>query len=341
MTPNQRIAFVIPYLGALPKYTSLFFHSVASNRAIDVLLFVDQQPAIDVPGNVHVQIASRDSILNRIRKSTGLEIDAITGHKLCDFRPFYSLMFEKELRHYSWWGHCDIDLMFGDVSRWIANYLNSDYDVLTAHNSGTIGHFTIYKNDPAVSNAMLAMIDNPMYKHKLLMSDNQHLDEGGAYQHIAKGTTLKLFTAPSFQESLKLTYAPFGVTFCLDGSTAELYPLEYGIAFWENGRTWYETPNRPRTEVLYIHFMGNKNWWHWLFFGESSKGKNRHLFSPIGYGLIKDCCEMKTLKFRLVRLSQILVVTAKMHSGKFIKGLFGPSAFRSARKFVMRSGRYS
>jgi hypothetical protein len=231
--------------------------------------------------------------------------------------------------------------MFGDLSHWIKNYLNSDYDVLTAHNSGTIGHFTIYKNDPAVSNEMLRMIDNTMLKQKFLMSDNQHLDEGGAYQHITKATTLKLFTAPAFQESLKMSFAPFGITFCPNGSTSMLNPLEHGIAFWENGRTWYETANRSRTEVLYIHFMGNKNWWHWLFYRDSPKGKDRHLFSPIGYGLINDCHEMKTLKFKLVRLFQILVVTTKMYSGKLIKSLFGPSAFRSARKFLKRSGRYS
>jgi hypothetical protein len=341
MTPNQRIAFVIPYLGALPKYTQLFFHSVASNRDIDVLLFVDQRPTIQVPSNVYVQNISKSSILDRIRKSTGLEIHAITGHKLCDFRPFYPLMFERELRGYNWWGHCDIDLMFGDLSRWIKNYLNPVYDVLTAHNSGTIGHFTIYKNDPAISNEMLKMIDNPMLKQKFLMPDNQHLDEGGANQHITKATALKLFTVPAFHESLKMSFAPFGITFCPNGSTAELNPLEYGVAYWKNGRTWYEAAHRPRTEVLYIHFMGNKNWWHWLFYRDSPRRKDHHLFSPIGYGLINDCLEMKTLRFKLVRLFQFFLLTSRVYSGKFIKSLFGPSAFRSARNFFIRSGRYS
>lgn len=340
MTPNQRIAFVIPYLGTLPKYTSLFFHSVSSNRDIDVLLLVDQQPRIDVPSNVYIHVTSRSSILDRIRISTGLEIRDITGHKLCDFRPFYALMFEKELRGYNWWGHCDVDLMFGDLSRWMKNYLNSQYDILTAHNSGTIGHFTIYKNDPAVSKEMIKMIDNPMLKQKFLMSDNQHLDEEGAYQHITKATKLKLFTAPAFQESLQMSFAPYGITFCPNGSTAELHPLEYGVAYWKNGHTWYETANRRRKEVLYIHFMGNKDWWHWLFYRNSPRGKDCHLFSPIGYGLINDCHEMKSFKFKLVRLFQFFLLSLKVYSGKFIRKFFGPSVFRSVRKFLVRSGRY-
>lgn len=339
MLQPPRVAFVIPFLGRLPNYAPLFFRSVATNPCIDVLLFAHHQPEVALPNNVHFHFASRDDILARIKNATGLDVTSINGHKLCDFRPFYASMFEKELTGYDWWGHCDLDVMFGNLDVFMKSRLTPDHDVVTALNNTIVGHFTLYRNSPTVAQQMLAMLANPLFRERFLMADNQMLDEWAAHQHVRDGTSLRLSMPPPLAEGLKLPFAPSGITFMPNGSTY-LTPPEYGVAVWEEGRTWYEAAGRPRSEVMYIHFMGNKMWWHWLFYRPEAAAEGTHVFSPIGYGVIRNAGDMRSLRYMLVRSSQMAFESTKVVTGRVLRALFGKSVFRSIRKLVFRSGRY-
>jgi hypothetical protein len=65
-------------------------------------------------------------------------------YKLCDLRPAYFSIFERELVQFKildsdYIGWCDCDLIFGKISNFID--LSKNYDVLGVH-----GHFTAFKN---------------------------------------------------------------------------------------------------------------------------------------------------------------------------------------------------
>jgi hypothetical protein len=336
----NQLAFVVPFIGDLPSYTSLFFRSVASNKCIDVLLFVDREPVLNVPANVHVRVISRAGILERIFSSTGLELAEITGHKLCDFKPFYSSIFSEELKPYRWWGHCDIDLMFGDLAPWLDQRLSSAYDVVTAGPDSTVGHFTIYKNDNVVTSEMRMMIENPTYKNILLHPDSSLIDEWGAFEHIYSRRRLRIHQTPILQDAIACNFAPLGITFTPNGSIACIKPQEFGVAYWKDGHTWYESPRRKPVEVLYIHFMGNKTWWHWFFLRPNSYSRRLHVFSPIGYGLINDVQGMASIQYKLIRILQALLEFAKVKAGIILRRILNPSAFRRFRRSITPSGRY-
>ena len=36
-------------------------------------------------------------------------------YKLCDFKPAYGFIFGEYLKEYDYWGHCDIDIVWGDL----------------------------------------------------------------------------------------------------------------------------------------------------------------------------------------------------------------------------------
>lgn len=82
MKTSTKVAFIIPFLNDLPLYAHLFFRSVELNTCINVLLFAERQPSIRLPSNVHLHLISRNDLLNRIRLTTKLEINSLTGHKL-------------------------------------------------------------------------------------------------------------------------------------------------------------------------------------------------------------------------------------------------------------------
>lgn len=337
----KKIAFVLPFVNKLPRYSELFFRSVDLNQCIDVLLIVDRDPTYPVPCNVKVIKTTKLEIISRIFAYAGLEIGEITGHKLCDFRPLYPLIFKDYLIGYEWWGHCDIDIMFGDLTGWMQEYLDPYYDVVSASESSTIGHFTVWQNTQRVTCQMAQMLANPKYIEKFLNPSNQHLDEGGAYEHLIASTSLRILNTPKLEECLKMRLCPYGITFSPDGSTAGLSSREYGIAYWKAGRTWYESTNRKPVEVLYIHFMGNKSWWNMIFYRIANSKNSFHVFSPIGYGLITSISDINRLPYRAVRLVQFFLLNIKVKSGGFLRSCLGPEAFRAIRRLFIRSGRYS
>jgi hypothetical protein len=338
---SHKLAFVVPFIGELPRYAPLFFKSLASNKSVNLLLFVDRNPTIDIPANVHVKVIDRSELLDRIRSSTGLDIAGITGHKLCDFKPLYACIFSEELSSYQWWGHCDIDLMFGNLAPWLDQNLNIEYDVVTASPMSTCGHFTIYKNDSAVTSEMKAMIDNPIYKNYFLHPDSHLIDEWGAYEHICSRRRLKILTSSSLQEAITLNFVPLGITFTPSGAIACIKPDEFGVAYWKDGRTWYESDKRKSVEVLYIHFMGNKVWWHWFFLRPSSYSRRSHVFSAIGYGVINDSRGMNSIQYKLIWSLQRLLEYCKVNAGKSLRAILSPSSFRRLRRVLTPSGRYS
>jgi hypothetical protein len=341
MVASARLAFVIIYINDLPHYAPLFFRSVELNPCIDVLLVVDRPPAINLPSNVIVKVISREDLLHRICTVTGLSIDSMTGHKLCDFRPLFPVIFRHELQDYEWWGHCDLDMMFGSLGPWIDSYLSQQYDVFTASDSGTVGHFTIYRNTEEVCLQMFSMLNSPGLRKLFIHPDNQHLDEGEAYEHIISGTSLRLLTTPQLSECLRMKFAPYGITFNPDGSIADLKVKEFGVAYWQDGRTWYETRGRLPVEVLYIHFMGTKMWWNWFFYHPNRASRAKHVFSPIGYGFISRCRDMELPSYRLIRFMQILPHGFKVITGALLRAILPLNSFRQVRKLILRSGRYS
>ena len=71
----------------------------------------------------------------------GFEPCIPTAYKLCDFKPAYGFLFEDYIQDYEYWGHCDCDLVFGNLEKVLSPVLDKDYDKIFA-----AGHLTIYKN---------------------------------------------------------------------------------------------------------------------------------------------------------------------------------------------------
>ena len=59
----------------------------------------------------------------------------------------YGLAFEYELKGYDFWGHCDIDLIWGDLKKFITTEILDKYDKILP-----LGHLSIYRNNEQVNN---------------------------------------------------------------------------------------------------------------------------------------------------------------------------------------------
>ena len=137
----KKICFIIPYFGTLPNYFPLFLKSCEYNPDIDWLILGDDIDRYTYPPNVHKVFMSFSEIQEKIRKKFDFEISLKAPYKLCDYKVAYGFIFEEYLRMYDFWGYCDIDLIFGNISKFITESILEQYDKI-----GHLGHFSLYKN---------------------------------------------------------------------------------------------------------------------------------------------------------------------------------------------------
>ena len=134
---------ILPYFGKFNNYFQLFLRSCSFNNKIDWMIFSDQNPTYDLSSNVRWVNFTLDEVRKLAIKKIGDNISLSNPYKLCDYKPTYGLLFEEYIRDYKYWGHCDCDLLFGDLNSLLLPILENGYDKIFA-----AGHLTIYKNSP-------------------------------------------------------------------------------------------------------------------------------------------------------------------------------------------------
>lgn len=138
---SKKCVLILPYFGKFNNYFQLFLKSCKENPTYDWLIFTDCTDVYDYPENVHVIETTLQEMKKNAEKKLGFSIRMENPYKLCDYKPAYGFLFEEYIKGYEYWGHCDCDLIFGNLEKILTPLLNQNYDKLFA-----AGHLTIYKN---------------------------------------------------------------------------------------------------------------------------------------------------------------------------------------------------
>lgn len=141
-----RICIITVYFGQLPIYFNQWLTSCGWNPTIDFLIFTDQ----DIPklyDNIIVVKTTLSDVKRRFEKALNMPLVLNFSYKLCDYKPMYGLAFHEELDGYDFWGHCDVDLIFGDLTKFITHDVLDRYDKIFP-----LGHLSLYRNTNKVNN---------------------------------------------------------------------------------------------------------------------------------------------------------------------------------------------
>lgn len=138
---KNRVVLIVPYFGKLPDYFQLFLDSCSCNHEFDWLIFSDDTEKYNYPSNVHFEKMSFNECKSLIQSKFDFTITLPTPQKLCDFKCSYGYIFADNIKNYDWWGHCDLDQIFGKLSDFITDDMLSMYDKI-----GSLGHLTLYRN---------------------------------------------------------------------------------------------------------------------------------------------------------------------------------------------------
>lgn len=163
----KRIALILPYWGRFPNYFQFYLESVRRNPTIDILLFTDDISGFDLPENVHINLMSFMEFKAKLQSAFDFPITHLQHpYNFCDFKPAYGYCLQEFLKGYDFWGHCDCDLIFGDIRHFFTEALLDRYDRLL-----TRGHLSLYRNDERTNNAFIDLAsDSEMDYHSVFTS---------------------------------------------------------------------------------------------------------------------------------------------------------------------------
>lgn len=102
-------------------------------------------------------------------------------HKLCDFKPMYGHIFEDYLNKYNYWGHCDMDIIWGNMGSFLKSIQFQNFDIISTRPNAISGHFTIYRNTELLKYYYLQV---PNYRNAFTELQYQGFDEGYFSYHI-------------------------------------------------------------------------------------------------------------------------------------------------------------
>lgn len=198
----KTIAMVIPYFtrgkGPLPKMAALWLHSCRMNPTVDWLLFTDcGMDGLDVPENVRVVQTGFEAVRERIQALFDFPICLETPYKLCDFKPVYGEAFAKELEPYDFWGFCDMDVIWGDIRRFITDDLLERHDRVLTH-----GHCSLLRNRRDINAGYRTLEPKGCLRYRdvfttarIMAFDEWAGHSGGGYVEIQKRNGLRVFDA--------------------------------------------------------------------------------------------------------------------------------------------------
>lgn len=124
------LAVFILYFGALPPWFSFTLHSMALNPQVSFFVIGDAPPPDILPSNVRFQTLSFSSLQARLsvllidddhgdRGSSNDTLQYVSTYKANDVKPFMAYLFPDLLRGHTWWAWADIDVIFGDILKFL------------------------------------------------------------------------------------------------------------------------------------------------------------------------------------------------------------------------------
>lgn len=241
---NYSICIVGVYFGKLPEYFNLWLESCKRNKDIDFLVVGDNE-LVDLPQNIKCIKMSLPEMKELAQYKLGMQISLERPYKCCDFKVVYGIIFEDYLKEYDFWGHCDFDLIFGDLRKFFTDEILTTYDRILP-----LGHLSLYRNTAEVNNRykLTGSIVGD-YVTVFTSDKNFAFDEWRGIYSIYKSNNLPMYDRRVFAD-IASVYTRFRLAL-------KDKNYKHQVFYWENGkviRAFSKKKEIYTDEFAYIHF---------------------------------------------------------------------------------------
>ncbi len=163
----------------------------------------------------------------------------IRGRKLADLKIAYGVLFASDLESYDFWSPSDLDIVWGQIRRFMTDELLLAHDILSSRRQRLSGHFTLFRNTRRVN---LTFERIPDVAARMAVPNYEHLDE----TELTRSLQEELFRAP--RSAPRVFWREEWVPSSSYQKSLDETPDDR--LWWRDGRTFRPTG----AEVMYIHF---------------------------------------------------------------------------------------
>lgn len=257
------VKIIIPYFGQWPEWINLFMQSCQYNPTINWLFVTDCGfPDIKAANTEFINI-SFNEYKAQISGKLGIDFSKATPYKLCDLKPAYGYVHQKQLNGYDFFGFGDLDLVYGNLRFFLTEDILQKYQLVSTHNTRISGHFCLLRNVPQMITAF-----KQMPNWEMLFEDPEHLS-------IDESKFTKVFIPhrkhPRWLKKLYGLFSPYWRNnYFREQFSTILSPSPWIDGSYEHPQHWFwnqgkltNSKDRKR-EFMYLHFMNWKSslWLH-------------------------------------------------------------------------------
>lgn len=133
-----------------PSWFDLFVESCRQNPTVQ-FYFLTDSPGVRLYGGANVEVVhmALRELQDLVSARLGLDVTIKIPFKLIDFTTAYGVIFEDLLGEYDFFGHCDMDVIFGDIRSFLTEETLARYDVISARREFPTGHFMLFRRELA------------------------------------------------------------------------------------------------------------------------------------------------------------------------------------------------
>ena len=170
---------IVPHFGDRPSYFPLVVRTMGHNPDVHWLLFTER-PVADAPPNLTVHQCDFADLSARVRAHFDFDVCLDEPYKICDFRPAFGEIFAAELSGYDFWGHCDLDVLFGRIRDHLpAEAFEADKMLFQ-------GNFSLYRNTVEAAGWYRHEVGKVSYRDAMSTPAAMHFDEWAGIYYVIR-----------------------------------------------------------------------------------------------------------------------------------------------------------
>jgi hypothetical protein len=245
------ICLLAGYFGKLPDYFACFLRSCELNPSIQWIILTDDDSANwNQPQNLHIKQTTLAELQALFSRRLGINVELNRAYVLCDFRPAFGLLFDDLFAGFDFWGHCDLDMINGDLRRFLTNDILAKHDRVLQR-----GAMSLYRNTEEMNHAFMRPAPGAM-DYRTVFRDPHYLgfDEWRGIYRI-----LRYHGVPQYREEIVADIvAPTRWKIPrFEATELRNHPLQF--FYWLRGKVFQGYYNNELGiedhEVAYIHFQ--------------------------------------------------------------------------------------
>lgn len=237
----KSILLIIPYFGKWPLWFEAYLISAAANPTVHWLCPTDCEIPENHPENIRFLPFTLSELNNHVNAVVGVDVP-LNPRKFCDLKPAYGEIFSEHVKEYDFWGFCDMDIVWGDIRKFMTEKILKTYDIISSRKENISGHFTLFRNTPTLNSLYKSL---PDYQKLFEVPELKWTDEQVLSEFLKENDTGKSLGLKVYWKTI-LCNRERGID-----SHQEYYLDRWQ---WNNGKM---QNTKTGEEVMYLHFI---NW---------------------------------------------------------------------------------